>query len=227
MNGPELWLIGGPNGAGKTTLCSAEEFQSQLEGVQLLNPDQVTLRLLRQRGFTSFAEAPPAVLRQANMEAADEVFRELVDGVANRRLVGVETVLSTDKYKSPVTAARALNGRFYLIYVSLASPALSLARVQQRVRQGGHDVPSDRLADRWRRSLELLPWFAAHADDFWVFDNSSSERCAPILLARGWRLESGETQMELPHPTFDSPIMEVLRRCPFTFLPTGDTEAPL
>lgn len=224
MNGPELWLIGGPNGAGKTTLCSAEAFQSQLDGLRFLNPDQITLQLLRQRGFASFADTPADVLREANIEAADRVLQELVNGVGNGQFMGVETVLSTAKYKPLVTTARTLGGRFYLIYVSLASPALSLERVQRRVRQGGHDVPADRLAERWHRSLQVLPWFAAHADDFWIFDNSDSERCPPTLLARGWRLDSGETQMELPCPNFDSPVMQVLRRCPFTLLPTSDTE---
>lgn len=226
MNGPELWLIGGPNGAGKTTLCSAEEFQSRLDGVQFLNPDQLTLRLLQQRGVASFAAAPPQALRAANIDAAEAVFRQLEDAVTAGRLVGVETVLSTGKYQPLVERVRSLGGRFYLIYVSLASPALSLERVQRRVRQGGHDVPADRLAERWRRSLELLPWYAARADDFWVFDNSDSERHAPTLLARSWRLDSGETQMELPHPVFDSPVMEVLRRCPFTCLPISDAEPP-
>ena len=38
----------------------------------------------------------------------------------------------------------------------------------------------------WRRSLELLPWFAERATQFWVFDNSdSSIEKPPLLLAQG------------------------------------------
>jgi predicted ABC-type ATPase len=63
-----------------------------------------------------------------------------------------------------------------LIYVILRSPELSMKRIQMRVAKGGHDVPADRVAKRWKRSLEQFPWFLDQADWALIFDNSRELR---------------------------------------------------
>lgn len=68
-----------------------------------------------------------------------------------------------------------------MIYVVLRSAELQLARIRQRVRDGGHDVPSTKVIERRARSFVELGWFAAHVDQLFVFDNSSGE---PDLLAQ-------------------------------------------
>jgi predicted ABC-type ATPase len=58
--------------------------------------------------------------------------------------------------------------------------------VRRRAGEGGHDVPPEKIKARWHRSLAQLPWFAAHASAFWVFDNSDENPViAPLLAARG------------------------------------------
>ncbi len=205
MEAPELWVIAGPNGAGKTTFCGAGEFRAKLDQVRFFNPDEVTLVRLRALGCAAFADAPLDTLRATTIQAADEVFESLTRAVESGAAVGIETVLSTDKYKPLVERVRELGGRVYLVYVSLASPALSLERVRRRVSLGGHNVPAEKLNERWHKSLGNLPWFASAADVFWVFDNSDSSRTAPMLLAHGWREESGEVQIELHHADLRSP----------------------
>lgn len=221
MGGPEFWIVGRPNGAGKSTLCCARDFRDRLDGVRFFNPDDLTLRLLRRLGYASFAGVPADVLRKTNLQAADEIAGLLASAVEAGEFVGVETILSTDKYRPLVRRVREQGGRFYLIYVSLASPALSLQRVRRRVSQGGHDVPPEKLADRWQRSLEHFPWFAGQADDFWVFDNSDSGRDAPLLLAHGWKSPVGQSLADLPHPGFASPMMAVLHQLPLQVIGHG------
>lgn len=98
----------------------------------------------------------------------------------------VETVLSTQKFVPLVELAHSRGGFFGLIYIALASPVVSADRVQRRVKRGGHDVPADRLAARWQRSVQNLGWFAHRADAFWVYDNTDSrEEKPPTLLAHG------------------------------------------
>lgn len=185
MSAPELWLIAGPNGAGKTTLVKAGAVPPH---VRTLNPDALTLEMLRQQGFKSFAEAPAGVLAKTNIAAAEATFTDLERRLANGEPGCVETVLSTDKYKPLVESVLGRGGAFSLIYVALRSPALSQRRVAGRVKLGGHDVPADKLEQRWQRSVALLPWFASRATHFWVFDNSDSvENQPPVLLANGGR----------------------------------------
>jgi predicted ABC-type ATPase len=80
-----------------------------------------------------------------------------------------------------VVEARAHKFEVRLIYVILKTPELSIERVRLRVAKGGHDVPSDKIRERYARSLKQLPWFLAQADKALIFDNSGS---APRLIAQ-------------------------------------------
>jgi predicted ABC-type ATPase len=125
-------------------------------------------------------------LLDAFIEASDAVFGEVVARLKRGEAVCVETVLSTDKYCPVVNQVAAAGGYFALIYVALRSPQLAAERVANRVRAGGHDVPADKITARWHRSFEWLPWFAARASVFWVFDNSdATPELPPLLIARG------------------------------------------
>jgi predicted ABC-type ATPase len=99
---------------------------------------------------------------------------------------GVETVLSSGKYRPLVEEARAAGGFVGLIYVALSSPAIARERVAARVRRGGHGVPDEKVDRRWKRSLDCLVWFAERASAFWVIDNSDSDPTRPpVLMASG------------------------------------------
>lgn len=182
---PELWLIAGPNGAGKTTAVQRVPLQKVIAGLNVLNPDACTLERLQALGFDGFAGTPATILEREFIASANAVERELWQHLKAGETVAVETVLSTPKYRAHVDWVRRAGGIFNLIFITLASPEISSRRVAQRVREKGHDVPADRLAERWRRSHEQLGWFAAQADCFWVFDNSDERPEAPPLL-RAW-----------------------------------------
>ena len=151
-----------------------------------MNADDKTLAELWKRGYQGFADAPPDMLQKVFINAANEVTEELQEHLRLGHRVCVETVLSTDKYKSIVTDVRQAGGFVGLIYVGLRSPDLSARRIETRVVLGGHDVPKDRLSARWHRSIQLLPWFVAQSDRCWILDNTNSdpERSA-ILIAEG------------------------------------------
>ena len=188
MERPELWIVAGPNGAGKTTLTRTEPITRLLPHVHFFNPDEVTLQKLYEHGFASFVDAPSEMLITLFVESANEVATTLETALRNGEAVGVETVLSTDKYRPLVEFVREQNGFFGLIYVALSSPELACERVLARVGQGGHDVPLNKIHDRWQRSLDRLPWYAARASEFWVFDNTDSNPdVPPQLVAHGKR----------------------------------------
>lgn len=186
MPQPALWIIGGPNGAGKTTLASHVRFQRLLRGVRFLNPDVVALTRLRAAGRRGFADATPDELQRCFVEAAGLVEQELRAGLERGEAMSVESVLSTRKYCPLVEQVLSAGGFFGLIYVGLRDISLSRQRIAQRVAQGGHDVPADKLAARWHRSVENLAWFALRAHRFWVVDNSdSTPGVPPRLIAEG------------------------------------------
>ncbi len=193
MAGPALWLVAGPNGAGKTTAVQRRPITELLPTGLALNADDWTLELLHAAGYAHFEDAPPEILRATFIEAAEQTFTVAKNALAQGETVIVETVLSTRKFEPLVELAHERSGIFGLIYIALASSAVSAARVRRRVERGGHDVPADRLAARWQRSAENLGWFARRADMFWVLNNTDSKRDHPLpLLANG-----GEGKLEI------------------------------
>ncbi len=74
-----------------------------------------------------------------------------------------------------------------LVYVTVRSAALNVARVRTRFAQGGHAVPNERIRARRERSHRMFAWFARHASMAVVFDNS---RPSPVVAAvkgpAGW-----------------------------------------
>jgi predicted ABC-type ATPase len=183
---PSLWIVAGPNGAGKTTCVQRITIAAIIPSVRILNPDDRTLAKLRSAGFQGFADAPVDLQTRCFLESADEVSAELDAAIEVDETIGVETVLSSDKYRPLVERARSKGGFVGLVYIALSTPALARDRVAARVSAGGHGVPSAKITERWQRSLDCLAWFAARASVFWVVDNSDSDfDSQPRLVATG------------------------------------------
>ena len=71
--------------------------------------------------------------------------------------------------------------RLYLHYLWLPTPAIAIARVRDRVKMGGHDVPESDIRRRFARSLgHFVHDYVPLADRWAVWDNQTSP---PILLA--------------------------------------------
>ena len=180
---PVLLFIAGPNGAGKTTFF---EYYVAPLGLPFINADRVA-RALRD---TDPALAAAVVDRRAFEEA--ETLR--------RTLLEAGTSFCTESvFSDPVGAKRGFleqarrAGYFTtLVFIGIAGPELSAMRVEQRVRHGGHDVPDEKLRQRFPRTIDNLRAAIPVVDEAWVLDNSSY--AAPyrvIAVYRGGRLDAG------------------------------------
>jgi predicted ABC-type ATPase len=72
-----------------------------------------------------------------------------------------------------IETARTRGFAVILIFIGLDGPALSVARVMQRVAQGGHDIPDGKLHARFPRVLATLRAAIPIVDEAFVFDNSA------------------------------------------------------
>lgn len=183
---PRLWIIAGPNGAGKTTLARKLPFYRAMADVQWLNPDEISKELLHERGGFNFQTASAEMLQSTFIEAADLVLIRAKQLIESNGGVCVETVLSTNKYRTLVQTTLNLRGFVGLVYIAVKSPEISAQRIAARFQQGGHDVPTEKLAARWQRSLEQLPWFVQRSHFLHVYDNSDTEQpnIDPRLIAK-------------------------------------------
>lgn len=168
---PVLWIVAGPNGSGKSSLYNRTDIEGWGGSVWIINPDLLTAKIVEEEG---------AAALDANLSAVKRVETWLYASVDAYQTVGVETVLSSPKYRALVERAHERGFEVRMIYVVLASADLQLARIRQRVRDGGHDVPKEKVVDRRRRSLEELCWFASKVEQLFVFDNSAGQ---PNLIA--------------------------------------------
>jgi predicted ABC-type ATPase len=162
---PTFWIIAGPNGSGKSSLYTGTEIEAFDQSIWIINPDLLTERI---RQIERMGQD------QANLEAVIRIEAWVEASIRAHQTIGVETVLSTDKYRRLVLAGKTKQFEFRLIYVVLASADLNVERVRLRVKKGGHDVPEAKIRERWFRSIHQLPWFLERADQAWIFDNSGA-----------------------------------------------------
>ena len=152
-----------------TAITDIEAFD---QSIWIINPDLLTLRI---------RDVERLPLAAANLQAVIRIEQWLEASIRAHQTIGVETVLSTDKYRRMVLAAKEREFDFRLIFVMLRSPELNVQRVRLRVQKGGHAVPEDKIRERWAKSLAQLPWFLDQADQAAIFDNSGA---VPKLVAR-------------------------------------------
>lgn len=87
-----------------------------------------------------------------------------------------ETVMSSPDKLDFLVKARELGYRTYLYYVATEDPAINIRRVQQRVLNGGHNVPHDKIISRYYRSLDLLLAAVKLTNRAYLFDNSGENQ---------------------------------------------------
>jgi predicted ABC-type ATPase len=172
LDRPKFWIVAGPNGSGKSSIYTDTDIEDFGGSVWIINPDLLTARI---------QEIEHLKPRAANIAAVTRIYSWLEASIAAQQTIGVETVLSTGKYRTLVLAAKARGFEVRLIYILLNSPELGIERVKLRVAKGGHHVPTIKIRQRRERSLRQLPWFLKKCDAAWIFDNSSAR---PAQIAR-------------------------------------------
>jgi predicted ABC-type ATPase len=87
-----------------------------------------------------------------------------------------ETVMSSRDKPLLLHTARTLGFRTYLYFICTQDALINQARVSSRVQKGGHSVPTDKIIERYGRSLSLLKLAVENADRAYLFDNSQAQR---------------------------------------------------
>ncbi|WP_271300758.1 AAA family ATPase [Sphingomonas sp. CV7422] len=169
---PILWIVAGPNGSGKSSLYNRTDIEGWGGSVWIINPDLLTAKIAEVEALTGAA---------ANLVAVQRVEHWLEASIDAYQTIGVETVLSSPKYRRLVQRARSHGFEIRMIYVVLDNADLQLARIRGRVAEGGHDVPADKVVAPRQRSFSELAWFAQQVDECLVFNNSTGE---PELIAQ-------------------------------------------
>lgn len=163
----KIIIIAGPNGAGKTTF--AREFLPNEAGCPIfVNADLIAA------GLAPFAPESAAV------QAGRLMLREIERHFAARQSFAFETTLAGKAYLPHIRRWQAAGYKVELIFLQLNYADEAVARVQQRVRQGGHDIPEDVIRRRFAAGLNNFHGYYAAAVDAWALYNNAGE--TPVLL---------------------------------------------
>lgn len=160
-------IIAGPNGAGKTTF--AREFlPNEAACPVFVNADLIAA------GLAPFAPETAAV--QAGRLMLAELERHFRAGES----FAFETTLSGRAYLRHIRQWQQAGYRVELIFLQLNHADEAVARVEQRVRQGGHHIPEIVIRRRFAAGLENLHRHYVPAVDAWALYNNAGEK--PTLL---------------------------------------------
>lgn len=138
---------------------------------EFVNADEIA------RGLSPFQ--PETVSVEAGrimLSRIDELIRQGQD-------FAFETTLSTRSFAGLCDRVKILGYKVCLTFLWLDSEQLAIARVRQRVAEGGHNITEDIIRRRYKKGLINFFELYKNRVDMWLFlDNSQSE---PELLAEG------------------------------------------
>jgi predicted ABC-type ATPase len=168
---PTLHILAGPNGAGKSTLYQAA-LKPEHPNVEFVNADRLASAHFGHHAATE-AEA------KKGQELAEERRAALM---AARKSLITESTFSHPSKLELIQEAKDLGYKIAVYHVNVSSADVSIDRVQNRVNQGGHDVPEDRIRGRYERNQPLIREAVLTANRGQVFDNSITNKPPELAL---------------------------------------------
>lgn len=90
--------------------------------------------------------------RAAAIKAGRLLLSEVRESIRRRETFALESTLSGKTYVRLFREATRRGFQVYLHYLWISTPAIAIARVRERVKKGGHDVP---VPDIRRRFAQL------------------------------------------------------------------------
>lgn len=157
-----ILIIAGPNGAGKTTFAT-EFLPNEGDCPTFVNADMIAA------GLNPFQPERSAV-------AAGRIMLRMIDEYVQRgESFAFETTLSGRGYARLILNWQAQGYSVRLYFLRLPSADLSVARVRNRVIEGGHNIPEDVIRRRfdagWRNFRQI---YRDMVDEWALYDASGS-----------------------------------------------------
>lgn len=157
-----IWVLAGTNGAGKSSIAGM--FVRQ-KGGDYFNPDEVTKHI---------RELQPGISESvANSSAWMEGLKRLQAAIHGPHDYWFETTLGGNSITATLESALTAGLDVRIWYLGLKSPELHIARVAERVKKGGHDIPVDKVRERYDSSRRNLIRLLPRLTEVQVFDNSA------------------------------------------------------
>jgi len=166
----KIIIIAGPNGAGKTTFARAF-LPEEAHCPRFINADLIAA------GLSPFAPETAAV------RAGRLMLREISVCTTRGESFAFETTMSGKGYLRHILEWQSLGYHVSLFFLELTAVELAIARVAERVKQGGHNIPEQVIRRRFASGRKNFDQHYRALVDAWaLYDNSGDE---PQLMEWG------------------------------------------
>lgn len=184
-------VMAGPNGSGKSTITEVYPVVGAY-----VNADDIQRHL-----------------RCTTLEAAQiaESTREYY--LSQGMDFTFESVMSTERNYLLMEKAKKSGYMVVCIYVLTSHPSINVSRVQSRFKNGGHDVPTEKVIQRYHRAISLFPKLFDICDELYVYDNSLDRTEGVPSMILKWQY--GELKI-MPNSVW--PVQNLDALCKGTYL---------
>jgi|WetSurMetagenome_2_1015567.scaffolds.fasta_scaffold01448_15 predicted ABC-type ATPase len=155
-------MIAGPNGSGKSSATGKYKSDSPDFPSIYINADNIKKQFYL---TDKQAQGKADEMRQTALSRGESF--------------AFETVMS---HLSKIDVLREAKEKGYetrTLYITTQDPQINKIRVQQRVADGGHTVPEEKIEPRYDRSMAFMPLALLYSDKAKVFNNSFDN---PVLI---------------------------------------------
>lgn len=166
---PHVIVIAGPNGAGKSTTAPAL-LKGTLGVTEFVNADIIA------QGLSAFQPETAAF-------QAGRVMLERLHYLAGERVdFAFETTLASRSFAPWIAKLKQKGYAFRIVFLWLPTADFAVARVAERVRMGGHNVPEETVRRRYTKGIRnFFRLYRPLSDNWFFYDNSVAG--SPRLLA--------------------------------------------
>ncbi|UGB33132.1 zeta toxin family protein [Metabacillus sp. B2-18] len=158
---PMFYVFAGNNGSGKSTI---RNLLIDKIGVDInLDPDAIARRI------------DPSNPESKRVTAGKEVIKSVYRYIKEGKDFSIETTLAGGNAIRQMEKAKEMGYEITMFYVALSDVSQNIKRVAMRVKNGGHDIPTEDILRRSKTSFDHLYQYAHMVDNIVLVDNSQED----------------------------------------------------